>query len=162
MQSTVPATPVATPAAPAATLPALAADPNAVDAAVATPAAPAAALPVTPAGLAAAFAAVPDPRRQASVDYTLPAILTLAVAAILSAHPSVLAIAEWGARQERELLAWLGFPEGRTPCQSTVQRLFRTLDGHALAAARGTHVAPAVAPAPLEPGAEGVAIDGKA
>ncbi len=97
--------------------------------------APAAALPVTPGGLAAAFAAVPDPRRQASIDYTLPAILTLAVAAILSAHQSVLAIAEWGARQERELLAWLGFPEGRTPCQSTVQRLFRKLAGHALAAA---------------------------
>ena len=124
--------------------------------------APAVALPVTPGGLAAAFAAVPDPRRRASVDYTLPAILTLAVAAILSAHPSVLASAAWGARQERALLARLGFPEGRTPCQSTVQRLFRTLDGHALAAALGAHFAPAVAPAPLEPGAEGVAIDGKA
>jgi predicted transposase YbfD/YdcC len=124
--------------------------------------APAVALTVTPGGLAAAFAAVPDPRRQASVDYTVPAILTLAVAAILSAHQSVLAIAEWGARQERDLLAWLGFPEGRTPCQSTVQRLFRKLDGHALAAALGAHFAPAAAPAPLEPGAEGVAIDGKA
>jgi predicted transposase YbfD/YdcC len=140
MQSTVPATPVATPAAPAP---------------------PAAALTVTPGGLAAAFAAVPDPRRQASVDYSLPAILTLAVAAILSAHRSVLAIAEWGARQERELVARLGFPEGRTPCQSTVQRLFRKLDGHALAAALGAHFAPAVAPAPLEPGAVGVALDGK-
>jgi hypothetical protein len=124
--------------------------------------APAAALPVTPGGLAAAFAAAPDPRRQASVDYPLPAILTLAVAAILSAHPSVLAIAEWGARQERDLLAWLGFPEGRTPCQSTVQRLFRKLDGHALAGALSAHFAPAVAPAPAEPGAAGVAIDGKA
>ncbi|MDQ3922283.1 MAG: hypothetical protein M3248_08085, partial [Actinomycetota bacterium] len=48
------------------------------------------------------------------------------------------------------------------PCQSTVQRLFRKLDGHALAAALATHFAPALAPAPAEPGAEGVAIDGKA
>ena len=128
----------------------------------ATEVAPAATLTVTPSGLAAAFAAVPDPRRQASIDYTVPAILTLAVAAILSAHQSVLAIAEWGARQERGLLARLGFPEGRTPCQSTVQRLFRKLDGHALAGALSAHFAPAVAPAPAASGAEGVAIDGKA
>ena len=78
--------------------------------------APAATLPVTPGGLAAAFAAVPDPRRQASVDYTLPAILTLAVAAILSAHQSVLAIAEWG--RARSGTCWPGWASLRAapPC----------------------------------------------
>ena len=128
----------------------------------AAPAATPAPLTVTPADLLAAFAAVPDPRRQASVDYHLPAILALAVAAILSAHQSVLAIAEWGARQHGDVLARLGFAAGQTPCQSTLHRLFRKLDGHALAAALGRHVAPALAPAPVARGAEGVAIDGKA
>lgn len=54
---------------------------------------------VSPESLAAAFAAVPDPRRAASVTYPLAAILTLALSAILANHRSVLAIAEWGARQ---------------------------------------------------------------
>ena len=83
---------------------------------------------VAPASVAAAFAQVPDPRRAASVVSPLPAILALAVAAILANHLSVLAIAEWGARQDATLRATLGFPQGRTPCQSTLQRLFRQLD----------------------------------
>ncbi|MGH8575071.1 MAG: transposase family protein, partial [Gammaproteobacteria bacterium] len=82
-----------------------------------------AALSVSPSSLAAAFAQVPDPRRAASVVSPLPAILALAVAAILANHRSVLAIAEWGARQEASVLAALGFADGRTPCQSTLQRL---------------------------------------
>src|SRR5215212_11619868 len=90
---------------------------------------------VSPTSLAAAFAAVPDPRRAASVVHPLPAILAPAVAAILANHHSVLAIAEWGARQAPAMLAALGFPTTRTPCQSTLQRLFRRLDGDALAAA---------------------------
>jgi predicted transposase YbfD/YdcC len=113
---------------------------------------------VTPASLAAAFAAVPDPRRAASVHYPLAAVLALAVAALLADHRSVLAIAEWGARQAPALLASLGFPTDRTPCQSTVQRLFRQLDGDALAATLGAHVAAAAPTGPLR----GVAIDGKA
>ena len=129
---------------------------------------PGAPVAVSPSSLAAAFAQVPDPRRAASVTYPLPAILALAVAALLSNQLSVLAIAEWGARQERSLLAALGFADGRTPCQSTLQRLFRHLDGRALAAALAAHVAPLAAPAiPADPGGpaagpQGVAIDGKA
>jgi len=115
-------------------------------------------LPVSPTSLAAAFAAVPDPRRAASVVYPLPAILALAVAAILANHHSVLAIAEWGARQAPAMLAALGFPTTRTPCQSTLQRLFRRLDGDALAAALTACFAPCAVPA----AAQGVAIDGKA
>src|SRR3954462_13179962 len=115
-------------------------------------AATSAALTVAPAALLAAFAAVPDPRRRASVAYPLPAVLALAVAAILAAHESVLAIAEWGARQEGVVLARLGFAAGRTPCQSTLHRLFRQLDGHALAAALSAHLGPALAPAPAARG----------
>lgn len=100
-------------------------------------------LSISPRSLAAAFSAVPDPRRTASVAYNLPAILTLAVAAILANHLSVLAMAEWGARQSPDVLRLLGFSQGRTPCQSTLQRLFRKLDGHALSTALSRHFAPA-------------------
>jgi len=120
---------------------------------------PVAACPVAPASLAGAFVDVPDPRRAASVRYPLPAVLALAVAALLANHHSVLAIAEWGARQEAGLLSALGFPAGRTPCQSTLQRLFRHLDGDALAITLAAHVAPAASP---EGRLQGVAIDGKA
>ncbi|MGH2562250.1 MAG: transposase family protein [Thermomicrobiales bacterium] len=78
----------------------------------------------SPQSLAAAFAVVPNPRRAASVTYPLAAILALAVSAILANHHSVLAIAEWGARQSRELVTALGFADGRTPCRSTLHRLF--------------------------------------
>jgi predicted transposase YbfD/YdcC len=124
---------------------------------VATPAAPT--FPITPVSLAAAFATVPDPRRAKSVVYPVAAVLALIVAALLANHRSVLAIAEWGARQDPELLATLGFPTGRTPCQSTVHRLLRSLDGNALAAILTAHITPAAAPTT---GLHGVAIDGKA
>jgi predicted transposase YbfD/YdcC len=122
-------------------------------------------LAVSPRSLLAAFAHLPDPRRARSVTYALPALLALAVAAILSNHLSVLAIAEWGARQSPDLLRTLGCPTGRTPCQSTLQRLFSKLDGHALSAVLEAHFAPAVVPLPVadeaDAPAQGVAIDGK-
>lgn len=120
---------------------------------------PPAVLASAPTSLAAAFATVPDPRRAASVVYPLAAVLALAVAALLANHHSVLAIAEWGARQAPALLRSLGFPTDRTPCQSTLQRLFRQLDSDALAAALTAHVAPSAAPGADR---QGVAIDGKA
>ncbi len=128
------------------------------------PAAPATpdALRVSAQGLLAAFAAVPDPRRQASIDYPLPALLALAVTAILANQHSPLAIAEWAARQGTALLAPLGFVEGRTPCQSTLHRVFAVLCGERLAAVLGAYFAPAAAPDPARRGAQGVAIDGKA
>jgi hypothetical protein len=87
-----------------------------------------------PGSLAAALREVPDPRRAASVVYPLSAILALAVAALLANHQSVLAIAEWGARQDAARLTTLGFADGRTPGQSTLHRLFRQLDSEALSA----------------------------
>jgi predicted transposase YbfD/YdcC len=123
---------------------------------------PAQALVVSPRSLAAAFARVPDPRRLASVRYALPAVLALAVAAILAQQLSVLAIAEWGERQAPDLLRTLGFADGRSPCQSTLQRLFAKLDGPALSATLSAHFAPVAVPLPVAAEAQGVAIDGKA
>ena len=96
--------------------------------------APQSALSVSPQSLASAFATVPDQRRAGSETYPLAAMLTLAVAALLANHLSVLAIAEWGKRHSPYLLTRLGFP----PCQSTLQRLFCEVDGHALAATLAT------------------------
>lgn len=117
-------------------------------------------LSVSPSSLAAACAGLPDPRRAASVRYPLPALLALAVAALVANHLSVLAIAEWGARQDAATLAALGFPTAQTPCQSTLQRLFRHLDGSALAATVTTCFAASAPPAALD--SSGSAIDGKA
>jgi predicted transposase YbfD/YdcC len=119
-------------------------------------------LTVSPRSLAAAFARVPDPRRAASITYALPAVLALAVAAVLAQQLSVLAIAEWGGRQAPELLRSLGLADGRSPCQSTLQRLFAKLDGPALSRALGAHFAPVAVPLPAPEGGRGVAIDGKA
>jgi predicted transposase YbfD/YdcC len=123
--------------------------------------APATSCVVSPASLAAAFASVPDPRRQASITYPLAAMLALAVSAILANHGSVLAMAEWGARQAVEVLEPLGFPSGQTPRQSTLQRLFAKLDGRALSATLAAHFAPTGASRPATE-LQGVAIDGKA
>jgi len=115
--------------------------------------------------LAAAFARVPDPRRAASVRYPLAAVLTLTVAALLAGQRSVLAIAEWGGRQEQTLLAALGFPTAAAPCQSTLHRLFRHLDGDAVAAVLTAHVGTIGTGMPAttdRPTPQGVAIDGKA
>lgn len=109
--------------------------------------------------LAACLASMPDPRRAASIIYPLPAVLALAVAALLAGQVSVLAIAQWAARQEPEQLAAFGFPPGRTPCQTTVHRLLRHLDVRALSTLQQTAFAPAITPA-VEP-LQGVAIDGK-
>jgi len=117
---------------------------------------------VSPRSLAAAFARVPDPRRTASVRYPLAALLSLAVTAILANHLSELAIVQWAARQPAERLRALGFVSGRTPCQSTLQRLFCKLDGQALAEALSAHFAPVAVPLPVVAGSQGVAIDGKA
>jgi len=57
------------------------------------------------------------------------------------------------------LLTALGFPDGRTPCQSPLQRLFRHLDGDALATMLAARIAPHAMPTT---DLQGVAIDGKA
>ncbi len=93
-----------------------------------------------------AFAQVPDPRRAQGRRVPLPAVLALAVPAILANHLSILAIAEWGAAQPAAWLAGLGFRTGKTPHQTTLQRLFRKRDSLALRAALTAVVAPPIAP----------------
>jgi predicted transposase YbfD/YdcC len=112
------------------------------------------------------FATVPDPRRPQGTCFPLAALLlTLAVTALLANHLSVLAIAEWGKAQSCDLLERLGFPQGVTPHQATVHRLFRKLDPMTLTKALASSTtAPAgeVTPSPPHPrGSQGVAIDGK-
>ena len=117
--------------------------------------------------LAAAFADVTDPRRTGSVVYPLPAVLTLVAAALLAGQTSVLAIAQWAARQADAQREAFGFPPGRTPCQTTLHRLLRNLEGTPLAALqRATAAAPEPEPPaapdpPVAPVLQGVAIDGK-
>jgi len=118
--------------------------------------------PVSPNSLLAAFASLPDPRRHASITYPLAALLALAVIAILANQQGVFAMAEWAARQSPALLGPLGFAPERTPCQSTLHRLFAKLDGARLSAALQTCFAPAAAADPTQRGGQGVAIDGKA
>jgi predicted transposase YbfD/YdcC len=103
---------------------------------------------------------VPDPRRAASVEYPLAALLALTVAALLAGCRSVLAIAEWGALQAPAMRTALGFPTVHAPCQTTLHRVFRRLDGEALAAVLRTHIAPTACPS--SPELQGVALDGKA
>lgn len=114
---------------------------------------------ITTTSLVSAFAAVPDPRRPQGRRFPLPALLALTVAAILANQRSVLAIAEWGADQSRELLTALGFADGVTPHQSTLARLLARLDPHALSEAVARVLAGA---APTARGEQGIALDGKA
>jgi predicted transposase YbfD/YdcC len=119
--------------------------------------------PVPPSlDLFAAFARVPDPRRPHGCRFPLAAILALAVAALLSNHLSILAIAQWGKRQSPAVLAALGFPDGVTPHQTTVQRLFRKLDPLPLAIALTACFAPSRSSARDPQGSIGIAFDGKA
>lgn len=122
---------------------------------------PVAQVTVSPSALLAAFATVADPRRRQGTRFTLAAILALAVAAILSNHLSVLAIAQWGASQDHDLLRQLGFPQGVIPHQSTLQRLFCRLNPDRLSAALSSYFALCTSGGRAR-GSQGVAIDGKA
>lgn len=113
--------------------------------------------------LLSVFATVPDPRRRQGVRFALAAVLALAAAAILSNHLSILAIAEWGSTQRSDLLRTLGFPDGVTPHQSTIQRLFRKLSPDSLSEALASYFARSPSSAGERArGSQGVAIDGKA
>src|SRR2546426_1144599 len=78
---------------------------------------------------------VKDPRRKQGQRFSITSILLLALAAMLSNHLSELAIAQWGAGQSEEVKKALGFEDGVTPHQTTLQRLFRRLNVEELEAA---------------------------
>lgn len=109
-----------------------------------------------------AFASVADPRRKQGTRYSVAAILSLAVVAVLANHTSVLAIAEWAARQTRHVRHALGFTGDTTPHQTTIQRLLQRLDPAAVAAAVQRVFDPRVPGELRERGCQGVALDGKA
>src|SRR5437764_3985554 len=109
-----------------------------------------------------AFAQVTDPRRKQGQRFTLTSMLLLALAAILSNHVSELAIAQWGAGQSDEVKKALGFENGVTPHQTTIQRLFRKLSGEELEAAFRGIFGHLFEQNKEERGACAVAIDGKA
>src|SRR5216117_2043323 len=103
---------------------------------------------------------VKDPRRKQGQRFSLTSILLLALAAMLSNHLSELAIAQWGAGQSEEIKKALGFENGVTPHQTTIQRLFRKMNVEELEEAfRGlfVHLFEQTQP---ERGACAVAIDG--
>lgn len=109
-----------------------------------------------------AFARIPDPRRAQGRRYSVAAILSLAVVAVLANHTSVLAMAEWAARQTRQVRRALGFVRDTTPHQTTIARLLGRLDPAAVAAAVQRVFDP-LTPGELRPrGSQGVALDGKA
>jgi len=81
---------------------------------------------------------------------------------MLSNHLSELAIAQWGAGQSEEIQRALGFENGVTPHQTTIQRLFRRVSAEELEAAfRGIflHI---VNTDQEQRGGCAIAIDGKA
>src|SRR3954454_18961368 len=82
-----------------------------------------------------AFARIPDPRRKQGTRYSVAAILSLAVVAVLANHTSVLAIAEWAARQTCHVRRALGFRRTTTLHQTTIQRQLARLDPADVAAA---------------------------
>src|SRR5262245_13649331 len=109
-----------------------------------------------------AFAHIPDPRRAQATRYSVAAILSLAVVAVLANHTSVLAMAEWAARQTRHVRRALGFRRDTTPHQTTIQRLLARLDPADVAEAVAHVFAPRTAGPVRARGSEGVALDGKA
>jgi hypothetical protein len=109
-----------------------------------------------------AFAHIPDPRRKQGTRYSVAAILSLAVVAVLANHTSVLAMAEWAARQTRHVRRALGFRRDTTPHQTTIARLLARLDPAFLAAAVHQVFEPRT-PSEVRPrGSQGLALDHKA
>lgn len=105
---------------------------------------------------------VKDPRRKQGQRFNLPSILLLALAAMLSNHVSELAIAQWGAGQSEEIKKALGFENGVTPHQTTIQRLFRRVSAEELETALRHMFLHSVNTDQEQRGGCAVAIDGKA
>jgi hypothetical protein len=74
---------------------------------------------------------------------------------------SELAIAQWGAAQSDEVKKVLGFEDGKTPHQTTIQRIFRKLSVKEIEAAFRGIFLQIFEQDKGERGARGMAIDGK-
>lgn len=104
---------------------------------------------------------VKDPRRKQGQRFSMTSILLLALAAMLSNHLSELAIAQWGAGQSEEIKKALGFENGVTPHQTTIQRLFRRLNVEEIEAAFRQMFVKILNKDQEQRGACAVSIDGK-
>src|ERR1700694_4461273 len=105
---------------------------------------------------------VKDPRRKQGRLYSITSILLLALAAMLSNHLSELSIAEWGAGQSDELKKALGFENGVTPHQTTIQRLFRRVNAEEVESAFRAIFHQLVSSQTEKRGEDAISIDGKA
>lgn len=114
--------------------------------------------------LATALAAIPDFRSPQGKRHPLLALLLLVCTAMLCGARGESAIAEWAQNYDPVWRARLGFRHRRGPSQSTIQRLFKGIDGGALERCLGDWAAQVVAHRPAAkdaPSFEAVAIDGK-
>ncbi len=78
--------------------------------------------------LAEALNTVPDPRYAKGKRHGLGSVLCLAVCAMLCGAQSRYAVAQWGRDQGEWLGRALGFRHGKTPCNTTLFRIFTALD----------------------------------
>lgn len=74
------------------------------------------------------LSSLPDPRSAHGRRHPLGAILTLAVCAMLCGARSLYAISQWGRDHGSDMAQALGFTRDRTPCVSTLHRVFSRLD----------------------------------
>jgi len=112
--------------------------------------------------LVQAFVEIADFRQASGKRYPLPAVLALACAAMLCGYRSYGAIAEWGRNYGQTLVTALGFPNGKTPCASTLHWIFRHLDCGQFESCLGQWTETVLQAYPPSAGqAEGLAIDGK-
>ena len=108
------------------------------------------------------FVEIADFRQASGKRYAFPAVLALACAAMLCGYRSYGAIAEWGRNYGQELVAALGFPNGKTPCASALHWIFRHLDCDQFERHLGQWAETVLqAYPPNAEQAEGLAIDGK-
>jgi hypothetical protein len=75
------------------------------------------------------FAQVPDPRARRGIRHGLPKILSIAAAAAAGGARSLLAIGEWVAGADRDVLVRLGIgPGDPVPSESTIRRTLAVVD----------------------------------
>lgn len=88
-------------------------------------------------GLLSLLARLGDPRDRRGRRHALAGVVAVGIAAVLAGARSFVAIAEWLADQEAEVLSALGLCPGRLPTESTIRRVFTRLDPDLLDAAIG-------------------------
>lgn len=86
-------------------------------------------------------ASIPDPRTQRGVRYPASAIVAASIAAVLAGARSFAAISEWLDDLSGPAAARIGFTGRSRPWESTIRRLFDSLDGDVIDTAMGTYLA---------------------